>query len=57
MQAEMQKADEGDEDLAKDTLKRIANLQYNYYTIVWATIDKNLIINFQCLCQFILFMT
>ena len=27
MQAEIQKADEGDEDLAKDILKRIANLQ------------------------------
>ena len=27
MQAKMQKADEGDEDLAKDMLKRIANLQ------------------------------
>ena len=27
MQAEMQKADEGDDDLAKDMLKRIANLQ------------------------------
>jgi hypothetical protein len=27
MQAEMQKADDGDEDLAKDMLKRIANLQ------------------------------
>ena len=27
MQAEMQKADDGDEDLAKDMLKRITNLQ------------------------------
>ena len=27
MQAEIQKADDGDEDLAKDMLKRIANLQ------------------------------
>ena len=27
MQAAIQKADEGDEDLAKDTLKRITNLQ------------------------------